>query len=371
MAKITRKTAKLFASNAGVNQVGEFGSFQVGSPAFTTDPAVIQSLSAYLVGWFAAVSGPNSPCIEDMNAVCLVFAYQLAYLMQEGISEWDSGTTYFKGSLVTDTGGLGLVYKSLTDNNLNNVVTQSNTQTNWALQDNTTVVTLDPSTQSPYLMVASDLGKDIMVNSANGAQSITLPAPSVGARVKIIDSGFNCVVDEITINPHSGEKIQNSTSPLIMTFNGGFVELTSNGTDWFVTAKSDNQSAWAAYTPTFAGVGTPSLVSFEWRRVGTDVEIRGGFACGTTTGATLTIALPAGITLSTTVNYALPLGDAFASGTGARPIYTQGKGDGFIYIAVQDASSSAINSMAGNYFLVVNNVVSIQARGKVPNWGVY
>lgn len=130
MSKVARKTNLLFGSSAGINQIAQFGSLAAGSSAFTTDPAVIQSLSNYLAGWFNAIVGPNSPAIEDMNALCYLFSYQLSYMLQTGVPEWDSGTTYYQGSFVSDTGGAGLIYVSLTNANLNNAVSSA---TNWQL----------------------------------------------------------------------------------------------------------------------------------------------------------------------------------------------------------------------------------------------
>lgn len=126
MAKITREVAKIFGSTAGVNQIGQFGSLAAGSPAYSTDPGTIQNLSQWLSGWFEAVIGANSPAIEDMNAFCYVVAYQIAYLMQTGVAEWNSETTYYIGSLAND--GLGNTFVSITDDNLNNALTDG---ANW------------------------------------------------------------------------------------------------------------------------------------------------------------------------------------------------------------------------------------------------
>jgi hypothetical protein len=130
MAKITRFTQKLFGSSAGANQIAEFGSFANGTPnrysGATVTPALIQALSNYLSGWNAAVEAGNSPAIEDMNALCYLFSYQLGYLLQEGIAEWDAGTTYYIGSIVQD--GTGVGYVSKTNSNLNNAVSDTS---NW------------------------------------------------------------------------------------------------------------------------------------------------------------------------------------------------------------------------------------------------
>lgn len=127
MAKITRATQKIFGINSGFQEVAQFGSLANSSPNYTLDANLIQALGQFTDGWFAAVIGGNSPAIEDMNALCYLYAYQLAYVMQAGVPEWDAGTTYFIGSFASD--GVGNLYYSLTDNNLNNVLTDS---ANWA-----------------------------------------------------------------------------------------------------------------------------------------------------------------------------------------------------------------------------------------------
>lgn len=125
MAKIVRKTASIFGLSAGMNQIAQFGSLAASSPTFSTDPAVIQSLANWSVGWFDGVETGNSPAIEDMNAFCYVDSYQIGYIMQAGIPEWDAGTTYYIGSLANSA---GVIYVSQTNANLNNAVTDP---TNW------------------------------------------------------------------------------------------------------------------------------------------------------------------------------------------------------------------------------------------------
>jgi microcystin-dependent protein len=116
MAKLSRVYQKLFGSAANAGEIGKFGSLAAGSPTTTTDPWVMQQLGNWDGGWFSAVLGGNSPAIEDMNALHYVAFYQLAYLMQEGIPEYDASTTYFIGSVVKYGGQF---YKCLVDNTLN------------------------------------------------------------------------------------------------------------------------------------------------------------------------------------------------------------------------------------------------------------
>ena len=125
MAKVPRRTAVLFGTQAADNQVAAaFGDFANGTPATTSgpaaDPTLIQSLIIWAQGWFNAVVADNAPTTEDMNAICLVFAWQIYYMLQTGIPEWDAGTNYFTGSVAQD--GAGNVYVSLIDNNLNNAL---------------------------------------------------------------------------------------------------------------------------------------------------------------------------------------------------------------------------------------------------------
>lgn len=123
MSKIARKVMKIFGSSAGPTQIGVYGSLAAAAPAYSTDPAVIQSLSNYLGGWFSAIIGNNSPAIEDMNALFYLMAYQLAYGFQAGVAEWDASTTYYVGSIAND--GNGALYVSTFNGNINNAVTDN------------------------------------------------------------------------------------------------------------------------------------------------------------------------------------------------------------------------------------------------------
>lgn len=164
MAKLTRVNQKIFGKNAGVNQIAKFGSFAAGSPAYTTDPSMVQALSNWLAGWFDAVDGNNSPAIEDWNAFCFVMAYQLAYIFENGAPEWNAQTNYFEGSIVNDTSTPGKLYYSLIDDNLNNLVSDD---TKWHLvlpiSDKGSIAVGDSSGDAREL-VAGQLGAAPMSN---------------------------------------------------------------------------------------------------------------------------------------------------------------------------------------------------------------
>jgi len=124
MAKLQRKSAKLFASEATATAGGlaQFGSLAAGTPNYSTDPDVIQALDAYKEGWSSAVLGTKSPALEDRNALDYLLSYQQAYIMQHGIPEWLDTETYYIGSVVSQNSS---IYISLADNNTNNALTNT------------------------------------------------------------------------------------------------------------------------------------------------------------------------------------------------------------------------------------------------------
>lgn len=131
MPKQPRVFQKIFAENSGLDQVGRFGSLAAGSPSYTTDLEVIQSLSQFRGGWFSAIMGNNSPAIEDMNALFLLITAQLSYLFMSGIPEWSAEETYFEGSMVRSG---DIIYFSLIDDNINNPLSDDES---WAAQGRT------------------------------------------------------------------------------------------------------------------------------------------------------------------------------------------------------------------------------------------
>jgi hypothetical protein len=103
----------------------QFASRAANAPLQTFDVATIQALSAWNTGLrgslLANTQGVNIPVLQDFNALMYVVTSQLAYLMQEGIAEYDATTTYYTNSLVKKS-GTTQVYKSLTDNNIGNAL---------------------------------------------------------------------------------------------------------------------------------------------------------------------------------------------------------------------------------------------------------
>lgn len=234
MSKITRATQKIFGSTASAAQMAEFGSLAAGAPltysGATITPAIVQSLSRYLSGWFTAILGSNSPAIEDMNALFYLMTYQLAYLMQAGVAEWDSATTYYIGSIVNSS---GLTYVSLTNDNLNNAVTDT---TNWR-SSLANVVTINPSTQSPYTLTADDMGKTFLVRSNNAAMRFNLPVAVTNFSFVVKDKDGNFLTNNCTIHLNAAESIEGLSQDYVMSAPWGEWGLICDGTNWFFRSK--------------------------------------------------------------------------------------------------------------------------------------
>lgn len=222
MSKILRKTALPFGSTASAGQIGVFGSLAAtGTGTTSTDPAIIQGLTPWIAGWYSAVVAGNSPAIQDVNGAFFVLSYMICYLMQAGVPEWDSGTTYYTGSIVNSG---GLLYVSLTDANLNNAVT---VQANWRLYADggarTVIATTDTATGADGF---------IRCNTASNAITETLPAvatTSLGKKITIKNVG---TANNVTIQANASELIDLYNTLVLYPMD--MVTLYNNGTSWDV-----------------------------------------------------------------------------------------------------------------------------------------
>lgn len=130
MAQFTRYVQKEFGDLVGAaGNFGIFGSLAAGTPQYSKDPKVLQSLDAWRLAWAAATVGTKSPALEDMNSLFYLAFYQLGYLMQQGIPEWNADTTYYQNQICAVA---GVMYVSVTNDNTNNVVSNTNFWINQA-----------------------------------------------------------------------------------------------------------------------------------------------------------------------------------------------------------------------------------------------
>jgi len=141
MARLTRAQLKLFGETGAASYFGKFGSKAAGSQVNTKDIATIQDLAAWSTGLqdacVTASDGSKAPFLEDMNSSLYVHSYQQRYTLQEGIPEWHTSMTYYKGSVVKriQTGTANIYfYTSLIDNNVGNAfpTAYAVSDSNWA-----------------------------------------------------------------------------------------------------------------------------------------------------------------------------------------------------------------------------------------------
>lgn len=143
MARIPRKTQKIFAGSASNN--GVFGSAADGTKVLSNDLATLQGKPAFLTGWLSAVIGDKKfPPLEEFQALNYINTSQLAYLFQEGIAAWDVGTTYFTNSIVKKAGTYEL-YGSKVDNNTGNTLPVGVSDANWQF-----LIDLSINSKVPY-----------------------------------------------------------------------------------------------------------------------------------------------------------------------------------------------------------------------------
>lgn len=127
MTTLTRIYAKLFGSDASLNEIGVFGSAKALNPQRSKSITEIQSLPAYTEGWGSAVvSSDNFPPMEEVTGVLNTLSYQICYLLQEGIPVYNSETEYSNTSIVKVVNGNQVdFYLSQADGNQGKALTNT------------------------------------------------------------------------------------------------------------------------------------------------------------------------------------------------------------------------------------------------------
>lgn len=140
MAKINRATQKIFGSNANSTAITEFGTAKNAQPEYITngDVEAIQANPSFLTGWSNSLEQDLAPFMQDSNALWYMITSQVAYLLKNGIAEYDAGTSYDLGDLakVVQQNGTVVVYKSLQNDNLNHSTGDSNYWVMYSADDN-------------------------------------------------------------------------------------------------------------------------------------------------------------------------------------------------------------------------------------------
>ena len=230
MAKISRKTQKQFGGGL-TGSIAQFGSLKAGAPAFSTDVNVIQALAAWGAGLNAALTNGAPPALEDFNALCYSPTYQLKYLLQNGVPEYSSGTTYYIGSFTQDVAGD--IYISVSDANLNN--TPSSNPTYWMIYGSSNIVNHVNADGNVIWIQPSDYIVHFnYTNAVTQPVLVILPAPSAlnaGRVLTLLCTNFatttiHCQVD-------GGTKIDNINT-VINSRNDGMssIKMVCSGSYW-------------------------------------------------------------------------------------------------------------------------------------------
>ena len=168
---LTNFNQKIFCDGVAADKnIAQFGSLKAGAIQYSKNMATIQGLDAYTNGWSDSLINYYSPTIQDMNSLYYLLSRQLAYFRQNGIPEWTADIEYFTNAIVSD--GLGSVYKSLVDNNLNQPFTDA---TKWFLLHSNKIMDIG------YNYHATNLDYDIhysLNDTTVGHNTIYLPNPT-------------------------------------------------------------------------------------------------------------------------------------------------------------------------------------------------
>lgn len=230
MPKIQRKHAKVFGVNSPLDRMAVIGSLRNGSPVYSKDPTELQSLANYEDGWPGIAIGNSSPPLEDMNSIQYVFAYQIAYLMQQGVAEWNAETTYYENSIVSD--GLGNLLISLQDDNTGHSLTEGSwwcsyggkirVETgNTALSGEDDILLCEIAA-GPEMIVTLPLCNSIPVGKQFTVKNRSIPAG--GGFVRLTASGPNTIdgLTNIVIGPVFVDGPQES------------ITVRNTGVDWII-----------------------------------------------------------------------------------------------------------------------------------------
>ena len=118
MLKLERIYQPIFGSEGNNDEFAVFGTMKTGTPVYSKSLQTLFQSPSFLQGWQDAVVADKAPFLEETNALFLAISQQLAYLFQKGIPEWDPDTTYYTNTSFCQFNGV--LYQSLTDDNINN-----------------------------------------------------------------------------------------------------------------------------------------------------------------------------------------------------------------------------------------------------------
>ncbi len=155
------------------------------------------------------------------------------------------------------------------------------------------------SYQSKTTTYTASIGEWVVSSSSSWAGTLPTAVGQTGKSIRWQHNGATSLDKVYTINTTSSQTINGLASGVIKLYTiGEIFEFTSDGANWIITYHY-SQTDWATYTPTTQGMGTPSGVDFKWRRIGTDVFVRGYLVVGTVDASVGLIGTPGSLNPAT------------------------------------------------------------------------
>ena len=146
MTTFVRKKLEEYAADVTATDLQVVGSDAAGLPVLSDDPEALQANNAYKQGLLNIKnSSSNDLELKEINSLFYIHNYHLNYIFQKGLQEYNADTSYQQDGYVRD--GI-TIYKSITNNNLNNPVTDAN---NWEF-----VATLKSGSNTVFVNSLSD-----------------------------------------------------------------------------------------------------------------------------------------------------------------------------------------------------------------------
>lgn len=290
MAKYTRITGKVFGSSADPTgnvdptigpTIGQFGSALAGSYTGTSDIATIQSLPAWQDGFISAVT-PNTqfPPLPEMTGFGKVLSYQLCYLLQQGIPEYDNGTTYYTGNWVSYNSS---IYVAKVDNFSNIAPTDT---TKWNKFTGAGARNL-----GEYVTSSLPLTDDTL-HLADGSLLTQTDYPEFYSYVANLYNSlptgeFSQAMINSTISGYDWRGIASNGNILVaVSYEGYFSKSTNGGQTWSTPSKNGmTLTEYVAVTygdGCFIAITVDGLVAKSTDNGDTWVKITGGLGTGST-----------------------------------------------------------------------------------------
>ena len=290
MSGLSRFTQKLFGKNSP--NIAIFGSQASGTGQIASDVGNAQSLDAYTNGWAAAsIGGQYRPTLEDFDALHYIDSYQINYILQQGIPEYDAGTTYCltPSPSIVKAPGTAQLYVSLIDNNIGNALTDTGA---WSVSLNlggSSAGTLTGDmTDAPQLTYSSstvvnvstgrcsDSTRSTMINNTSIQEINLLTSGAGGLDTGSLPSG-NSTLHYFIINGSSGCAGLASLSPTAPTLPNGYNTFRRIGSLYFTVATN---------IPNFIQTGNKFIKNTQ------DQEFN-----GTTLNGSVSMNIPSGVVI--------------------------------------------------------------------------